>query len=317
MASMLHPARGSIRVVPTIAANGLAIGYDVEGAGPPLILLHGATSTASRDFRAQLPSLRRAFRVFAPDARGHGRTAWDVGARGFEAGWLVDDVLAFADALGIGTFHLVGFSLGAMTALGVAVRVPDRLRTLVVVGISTEREPRTTIARRVMDPARIERDDPAWAAALAARHDPGQGPGAWRRLGPAIAADVAVQPLLTPREIRSIDAPTLVAVGDRDPFTPVDHALALSRTVLDGRLLVLPGAGHEAFVERASIATEALGTFYRSTEAVAIRRAGSDTTADSNPYLGYADPTRRDPHSDPGSRGHTGGDPQSPAMEGT
>ncbi len=258
----------------TIEANGLLIGYDVEGAGPPLILLHGATSTAARDFRDQLPSLRRAFRVFMPDARGHGRTRWDVAANGLEAEWLVDDVLAFADALGLLSFHLVGFSLGAMTALGVAVRAPARLRTLVVVGISLEREPRAAVARRVMDPTRIERMDPAWAADLAARHDPLQGAGAWRRLLAAIAADVAVQPLLTSRQVRTIDAPTFVAVGDRDPFTPVADAWELSRTVIDGRLLVLPGAGHEAFAERASIASAALETFYRSTEEVARRRAG-------------------------------------------
>ena len=81
--------------------------------------------------------------------------------------------------------------------------------------------------------------------------------------------------LLTPRQIRTIDPPTLVAVGDRDPFVPVDHAWRLSRSVLDGRLLVLPGAGHEAFAEQPAIATEALGDFYRSTEAVARRRAGT------------------------------------------
>lgn len=259
--------------MPTIDANGLRIGYDVAGAGPPLILLHGATSVGSRDFRGQLPSLRRAFRCYAPDARGHGRTRWDVATGGWEAGRLVDDVLAFADGLGLATFHLIGFSLGAMAALGVAVRAPERLRTLVVVGISTERDPRASVARRLMDPIRIDRDDPTWAADLAARHDPVQGAGAWRRLLTAIAADVAVQPLLTPRQVRTIDPPTLVAVGDRDPFVPVDHAWRLSRSVLDGRLLVLPGAGHEAFAEQPAIATEALGAFYRSTEAGARRRA--------------------------------------------
>jgi 3-oxoadipate enol-lactonase len=164
-----------------------------------------------------------------------------------------------------------------MAALGVAVRAPERLRTLVVVGISTDREPRASVARRLMDPIRIDRDDPAWAADLAARHDPIQGEGAWRRLLTAIASDVAVQPLLTPRQIRAIDAPTLVAVGDRDPFVPVDHAWRLSRSVLDGRLLVLPDAGHEAFAERAAVATEALGAFYRSTEEVARRRTTSPT----------------------------------------
>ena len=144
-------------------------------------------------------------------------------------------------------------------------------------GITPDREPRASVARRLMDPVRIDRSDPGWAADLARRHDPGQGAGAWRTLLPAIARDVATQSLLTPRQIRTIDPPTLVAVGDRDPFVPVDHAWRLSRSLLDGRLLVVPDAGHEAFLERPAIANAALGEFYRSTEAVARRRA--DTTA--------------------------------------
>jgi pimeloyl-ACP methyl ester carboxylesterase len=131
-----------------------------------------------------------------------------------------------------------------------------------------------------MDPVRIEQDDPPWAKVLAERHDPGQGDGAWRRLLPAIAADVANQPLLTPVQVRTIDAPSLVAVGDRDPFVPVDHAWRLSRTILDGRFLVVPGSGHEALSERPAIATEALRTFYASTETVARRRAESPSEED-------------------------------------
>jgi 3-oxoadipate enol-lactonase len=263
--------------MPTIDANGLQIGYDITGAGPPLVLLHGATSDAARDFGAVLPTLSQAFRCYTPDARGHGRTRWDTAAGGFSADWLADDLLALVDALELPTFHLLGFSLGAMTALRVAVRAPERLRTLVVVGISTDREPRASVARRLMDPIRIDRTDPTWAAELARRHDPGQGEGAWRALLPAIARDVGTQSLLTPRQIRTIDPPTLVAVGDRDPFVPVDHAWRLSRSVLDGRLLVLPDAGHEAVRERPAIAREALGDFYRSTEAVARQRAGTTT----------------------------------------
>ena len=260
--------------MPFLLANGLDIGYEVVGAGPPLVLLHAATSVGRDDFAAQLPGLTRAFRVYVPDARGHGTTKWDVAA-GFRYDWLVDDLAAFVDTLGLRTFHLLGLSMGAMTALQFAVRDPERLRTLVVVGITTDREPRASVARRLMDPVRIDRADPKWAAELSRRHDPGQGTGGWRALLPAIARDVATQVLLTPRQIRTIDPPTLVVVGDRDPFVPVDAAWRLSRSVLDGRLLVVPDAGHEAFAERPAIAIEALEEFYRSTEAVARRRAGS------------------------------------------
>ncbi len=183
--------------VPSVLANGIEQAYEVVGAGPPLILLHAATSSGAEDFAAQLPSLKRDFRCLLPDARGHGGTRWDV-ENGFSTATLVADVAAFADALDIPAFHLLGFSMGGMTGLQVAVRHPARVRSLVVIGVTTEREPRASVARRLMDPIRIQRDDPTWAAELSRRHDAGQGVGAWQRLLPAIAADVASQPLLSP-----------------------------------------------------------------------------------------------------------------------
>ncbi len=256
----------------TVAAGGLEVGYDVHGGGPPLVMLHGATSTGREDFAAQVPSFSKEFRLYLPDARGHGSTRYDV-AGGFNYGMLVDDTLAFVDALGLDTFHLLGFSMGAMTALQFAARYPDRLRTLVVVGITTQREPRASVARRLMDPARIDRDDPAWGAVLGRRHDPVQGEGAWRRLLPAIAADVLVQDLLGPRELRRIALPAMVAVGDHDPFVPVDHAWGLMRQLPDARLFVAPGCGHEVMVRRPGLFNEASAGFYRSTELVARGRS--------------------------------------------
>ena len=162
--------------MPHVRANDLDIGYDVIGDGPPMVLLHAATSVGRETYAAQIPTLAARFRLYLPDARGHGRTRWDV-ADGFEAGWLVDDLAAFVDALDLDRFHLVGYSMGGMTALGFAVRAPERLRSLVALGIATAREPRASVARRLMDPARILRDDPAWAADLARLHDPGPGHG--------------------------------------------------------------------------------------------------------------------------------------------
>ena len=258
--------------MPTIRANGLDIAYDVHGAGPPLVLLHGATSLGREDFAAQIPLFSKAFLLHVPDARGHGRTRWDA-ANGFQYDWLVDDLAAFVDELGLETFHVVGFSMGAMTALQYAVRNPDRLRTLTIVGITTEREPRASVARRLMDPARADRDDPAWAALLGRRHDAGQGDGAWRRLLPAIAADVASQPLLSPRDLRRITPPALVACGDRDPFVPVDHAWGISRQLPDGRLFVAPDCPHEVMNRKPGLFNEALAGFFRTTEAKARQRA--------------------------------------------
>lgn len=267
-------ARGSGSGRAHVRANGLDVGFLVEGAGPPLVMLHGATSSGREDFGPQLALFRRAFRCYLPDARGHASTRWDA-ADGFRYDWLVDDLAGFVDALGLETFHLLGFSMGAATALGFAIRQPQRLRTLVLAGISTQREPRASVARRLFDPQRIDREDPGWASELGRRHDAVQGRGAWRRLLPAIARDVAEQEPPAPRDLRRVDAPALVAAGDRDPFVPVDHAWGLKRQLPDARLLVAPDCPHEVTVRRPALFNEALAGFYRSTEAVATRRAAS------------------------------------------
>ena len=258
--------------MPTIRANGLEIAYDVAGAGPPLVMLHGATSSGRESFGAQVPSLAAAFRVYLPDARGHGSTRWDTAA-GFHAAWLVDDLESFVDALGLTTFHLMGYSMGAMTALAFAARVPQRVLTLVAIGAAAEQEPRASVVRRLMDPARVVRDEPAWAADLARTHDPVQGPGAWQGLLTAIAGDVAMQPALSAAALRGITAPTLVMCGDRDPLVPVGQARDLARQVRDGRLFVAPDSGHDVLVRQPALALEALVGFYRSTETIAYARA--------------------------------------------
>ena len=258
--------------MPTIDGDGRATAYEVQGAGPPLVLLHGATGSGGDHFARLRPTLAAGFRCYMPDARGHGGTAW-ASTDDWTTADLVADLDAFVDALGLRTFHLLGYSMGGMTALHYASRFPDRILTLVAISIATERDPRLAVGRALMDPDRIERDDPDWAARLAARHDPAHGPGSWRRLLDAIVADIAAQPLLTPSELRAIDAPTLVVAGDRDPFVPIAQAAALARQVQDGRLLVLPDVGHDALVDHLPVLATALTDFYRSTETVSLERA--------------------------------------------
>ena len=255
-----------------IRANGIDVHYTVEGAGPPLIMLHGATSSAVEDWAAQRPLFKKAFRIHLVDARGHAGTKWDV-RDGFSRDMLVDDLLAFADALSLSTFHLVAFSMGAMTALTFATRHPDRLRTALICGIDIVREPRTSVAQRLMDPDRIEREEPRWAARLEKRHAPVQGPGAWQRLLRAIVDDVESAPLLTPADLRKARLPILLAYGDRDVFVPTDHAVAIHRQLPDARLLIAPDTPHQVMVSQPALFNQAAAVFYRSTEQIARERA--------------------------------------------
>ena len=255
-----------------VAANGLSVAFHAAGSAAPLVMLHGASSSGREDFASQLPLFVKAFRCYVPDARGHAGTRWDPAA-GLRYGDLVVDLDAFADACNLGTFHLLGFSMGAATALLYAMRRPERLRTLVLVGTSAEPEPRTHVIRRLADIARIQAQDPDWAGVLARRHDPVQGTGAWRRLMPAIIAMVEHQPHVSPADLRLAEVPTLVVVGDRDPFVPVPQAWQLTRQLPDARLAVVPDAGHEVMARQPGIFNEACAAFWRSTEEIARARA--------------------------------------------
>jgi pimeloyl-ACP methyl ester carboxylesterase len=266
--------------VPILDANGLHVQYLVEGAGPPVVMLHGATSSGPDDWAAQRPLFRRAFRVYMPDARGHGGTRWDA-AEGWSSETLVQDLGAFVDALELSTFHLVGFSMGASTALAYATRHPERLRTLLISGVDVQRQPNTNVARRLMDPRRVERDEPDWAAALEARHGPVQGAAAWRHLLPAIVADLETRALLTPEELFRVRVPTLMAYGDRDVFVPVDHAVALYRQLPDARLFIAPDCDHQVMASRPGLFNDAAATFYRTTEDEARARAEGRAVARS------------------------------------
>lgn len=248
--------------MPEVRANGLDVHYTVEGEGPPLVLLHAATSSSLEDWAAQRPLLRQHYRLYLPDARGHARTRWDV-AQGWTYSMLADDLLAFADALELDHFHVAGLSMGAAAALAFAIAHPGRLRSAILVSAAVEREPRSSVARRLMDPDKTEREDPAWAASLSRRHDPTQGPGAWKRLLGAIRDEIIATEPFTPERLRQARLPILLAYGDRDPWVPLEQAVWLRRQLPDARLLVAPGTGHVVVAEQPKIFNPAALSFLR------------------------------------------------------
>lgn len=248
--------------MPELLANGLRIAYTVEGEGPPLVLLHAATSSATEDWAAQRPLMRRHFRLYLPDARGHAGTPWDTD-QGWHHAMLVEDLRAFADELGLGRFHVAGLSMGAGTALAFATAHPERTLSAVVAAVGVEPEPRRSVAQRLMDPDRIEQEDPVWATRLARRHDQVQGPGAWKRLMVAIREDIVAQRPPTPEELRRARLPILLAYGDRDPWVPLEQAVRLRRQLPDASLFVAPGVGHVVVAERPSLFNQAMLQFLR------------------------------------------------------
>lgn len=123
------------------AAEAFAVGAapvlrgEAEGEGPPVVLCHGITATRRYVLHGSRALPRAGYRVVAYDARGHGKS--DPAPVGESYGYpqLVNDLeRVVADQVGEERFFLGGHSMGAHTALGYALRHPERLTGLAVIG---------------------------------------------------------------------------------------------------------------------------------------------------------------------------------------
>lgn len=116
--------------LPTGVTLTVALG-GAEGA-EAILFLHGFPES-HRTWRYQLANLALDFRVVAPDQRGFGGSDKPEGVEEYETSKPVADLIALADALGIGSFTLVGHDWGGAAAWLAALKHPDRVKRLVVV----------------------------------------------------------------------------------------------------------------------------------------------------------------------------------------
>ena len=116
-----------------MTAAGVELALSDDGEGIPVVLVHGLTATRRYVVMGSRSLERSGHRVIAYDARGHGASAPapDPGAYGYEE--LAGDLVAVLDGLGLDRAVLAGASMGAHTALRVALDAPERVAGLVVV----------------------------------------------------------------------------------------------------------------------------------------------------------------------------------------
>jgi len=105
------------------------------GEGSPIVLCHGVTATRRYVVHGSRSLERAGHRIVTYDARGHGESDPAPAEEGYGYPLLVDDLERVVEAeVGAGRFVLGGHSLGAHTAVGYALRNPERLAGLVVIG---------------------------------------------------------------------------------------------------------------------------------------------------------------------------------------
>jgi pimeloyl-ACP methyl ester carboxylesterase len=243
-----------------VDVDGLRIAYTRAGAGPALLMLHGAPSD-SRAWQWMLPDLARDHTLIAWDAPGFGQSS-DIDD-GWRAPQFADALAAFVGALDLERPHLVGWSFGTMVALSLFQRYPRLPASLVLIGGYAGWAgslPPEEVARRL--------EMFVGMADLGDSFDPRSYPGLFSDLIPADRSAVLATTMrenIRPATIRAagyigaetdlrpvlptVDVPTLILHGGADARSPLANADALHAAISTSQLVVLPELGHACVVE--------------------------------------------------------------------
>ncbi len=230
--------------------------YDEQGSAdaPLLVLLHGGMGVAGDPvfgWAGLAPSLAEHFRLVMPDHRGHGRTANPAGWMTFEQ--LGDDLDALIEHLGGGPVHLAGISDGGVAVLDQALRRPQTVRSLVLVGTNYCVDERTLGEVDSIDADALERDHPDLATKFAAMHDAGKQPGFWKELIGQIIDNNRVNPAWSAADLRRVQCPTLLVAGEDDPFANTEQMVVMKAEIPAAEWLIVNHAGHAVHSEHPEI----------------------------------------------------------------
>jgi 3-oxoadipate enol-lactonase len=247
--------------------SAVAVSYTVDGPpDAPVVVLSNSLGATRGMWDPQVPPLAERYRVVTYDTRGHGESPAPRGT--FTLDDLVDDLVALLDEVGAPRAHVVGLSLGGMTAMRLAAREPDRVGRLALLCTSAKVDPQGFLDRAAaarsggtapLAPTVVSR----WLTpAYAAEH-----PDLVARLeGMVAAADddgyAACCEVVAGMDLRDdlgrIPAPTLVVAGADDPALPPEHQRRIADGIPGAELLTVTPAAHLANLERTLEVTGAL-----------------------------------------------------------
>ena len=224
-------------LVPYLDINGLDMYYEVHGEGPPLLLLHGGTGSIPAKW---IPYFTPRFQVIAPEQMGHGRTA-DLPGRPFHYHDLAEDTVELMRRLDIESAAVVGGSDGGIIGLDMAIHHPERVTKLAVTGANAHVDGYTA-------------ENTAWIRDFEAAGEPlsdtyarlsPDGAEHWPEFLERLRPMWAAEPSFTDEDLRRIEAPTLLVIGDDDIVTP-EHTVEMFRAIPRAQLCVVPRGGHGA-----------------------------------------------------------------------
>src|SRR3989441_3792934 len=238
--------------------KGPDVYYERRGRGaadaPAIVFLHGLGSCAD-DWIWQIPAFERDHRLLLVDLPGHYRSPLPAGPLSVDA--MADAVGVLLARLGEPPAHVVGLSLGGCVALALALRAPERVRSLTVVNAFARLRPASPAAvlRLVARLVLLATAPMSAVAALGTRGPfPRARPGPLYHAAGASLAGPSRPPQLgglrhlarfRPRgALARVRCPTPGLAGARDATVALGLKEALARAIPGSRWVIVPGSGH-------------------------------------------------------------------------
>jgi pimeloyl-ACP methyl ester carboxylesterase len=221
--------------------NGLKMYYEIHGQGKPIVLIHGGGSTIQTNFEKIIPLLAKKRIVIAVELQAHGRTNDRNADLTFEQD--ADDVATLLKNLNIDKADFFGFSNGGTTTLQIAIRHPELVDKMILGSALAKRNGVSDWFWGFMAQAKLEN--------MPEQLKVGYKKVAADKNGLQVMHDRDAKRMVNFKDIsdkliKSIKAPTLVIIGDKDIITP-EHAIELHRQIANSELAIIPG-GHGQYI---------------------------------------------------------------------
>jgi len=275
------------------AADGIRLHYEAIGRrnAPPVLMIQGL-GTDKHGWDLQRFALAPKYRTIALDNRGAGRSDKPFGRYSLEQ--MADDAIAVLDHAGVETAHVMGASMGGAISQVLALKYPERVRSLVLACTACRHHP---WRRELLNEwaATASKSGMGAVAGEAARWV--IGPRSFRRIWPLLGwfgplafgrpahAFVAqIRAILSTDdsladELVNLDVPTLIMVGNQDILTPRGDSEELAERIKGSELVVISGAAHGLMMEHASTFNRLLLDFLDRCVKAEQAMAGGDITA--------------------------------------